>query len=469
MRRPALRSLAVYLAMIGGTVAAFALIRESGEQLVQAGAALPLQPARRPAGDVLTHLLLALVVVIVAARLLGTIFRRLGQPPVIGEVVAGILLGPSLLGRVAPDVAAFVLPPTVAPFLGVIAQVGVILYMFLVGVELDLRLLRSRVHASVVVSHASIITPFLLGAGLALWLYPSLAPAGVRFTPFALFMAISMSVTAFPVLARILTDRRIHTTQLGTIALACAAIDDVTAWCLLAFVVSVVKAEPGHAALTVAWTAAFTVAVIVLVRPLASRLARLRDERGELSQDMFTVICVALILGALATERIGIHGLFGAFLLGTIVPHGSALARDVKARLEDLVTVLLLPAFFAFTGMRTEIGLVQGTRDWLICGAIIAVATVGKFGGSAVAARLTGLGWRPSMSLGILMNTRGLMELVVLNVGLDLGILSPRLFAMLVIMAIATTLATTPILDALGVADGEAAMDERPADSAGPP
>jgi Kef-type K+ transport system membrane component KefB len=443
------RTLGAYGLMIAGAVCLFLIIRLLGQGLV-APAAPATRPAAAPApGDALLHVLLALAVVIVVARLFGAIFRRLNQPPVIGEVVAGIFLGPSLLGRLAPEASAFVLPPAIAPFLGILSQVGVIVYMFLVGLELDTKLLRQRTHASVAISHASIVAPFLFGAVLALWLYPILSSSEVSFTVFALFMGVSMSVTAFPVLARILTDRQMHKTHLGTVALACAAVDDVTAWCLLAFVVSVVNAEPGRILVTLALTAAYISAVLLLVRPAAAWLAQVHARRGRLRQDTLAIVFVALLLSALTTEGIGIHALFGAFLLGAVVPHDSTLARDLRERLEDVVVVLLLPAFFAFTGMRTEIGLVNGLGQWLLCGVIIFVASLGKFGGSAVAARLTGLDWRQAASLGILMNTRGLMELIVLNIGLDLGVLSPTLFAMLVLMALVTTLATTPILHLL--------------------
>jgi Kef-type K+ transport system membrane component KefB len=445
-----------YLAMIGGTVGLFWLIRWGGRDLAPPGPLLPVPsgPAGpRGSGDALLHVLLALVAIILAARLVGAVFRRLHQPPVIGEVLAGILLGPSLLGRVAPGAYAFVLAPSAAPYLGVISQVGVILYMFLVGLDLDAGLLRGRTRASIAISHASIIAPFLLGSTLALWLYPRLSNGTVSFTVFALFLGVSMSVTAFPVLARILTDRGMQRGPLGTTALACAAVDDVTAWCLLAFVVSVVQAEPGRILLTIGLTAGYIAAMFAVVRPAALRLVRRREEAGRLTQGIFAVVCVALLLSSLATELIGIHALFGAFLLGAIVPHDSGLARDVVARLEDFVVVLLLPAFFAFTGMHTEIGLVHGVEDWLLCGVVILVASAGKFGGGAIAARLTGLPWREAAAIGVLMNTRGLMELIVLNVGLDLGVLSPTLFAMLVVMALATTLATTPLLHWLRVDD----------------
>jgi len=441
-----------YGVMIATTVAVFFGIRALGERQAtgSAGAVLDAAPAAaKAAPETLFHVLLALVVVIVVARAMGALFRRFEQPPVIGEVVAGILLGPSLLGRVAPEASAFLLPPAVAPFLGILAQVGVILYMFLVGLELDAGMLRRRAHASVAVSHASIIAPFLLGSALALWLHPILAPAGVGFTVFALFMGVSLSVTAFPVLARILTDRGLQNTRTGAIALACAAVDDVSAWCLLAFVVGIVQADAGRVVGTITLTAGFIVAMLVAVRPAALRLVALREASPNLTQGVLAVVCVALLVSSLATETIGIHALFGAFLLGAIVPHDSALARDLREKLGDLVVVLLLPAFFAFTGMRTQIGLVHGAEEWAICGVIILVASLGKFGGSAIAARLTGLGWRQSAALGILMNTRGLMELIVLNIGLDLGVLSPKLFAMLVLMALVTTFATTPILHAL--------------------
>ncbi|MGQ0722210.1 MAG: cation:proton antiporter domain-containing protein [Candidatus Eiseniibacteriota bacterium] len=400
-----------------------------------------------PASDSLLHILLALTVVIVVARLVGAAFRRLGQPPVIGEVLAGILLGPSLLGRVAPEVHAYVFPPAVAPSLAVISQVGIILYMFLVGLELDTSHLRQRTRETIAVSNAGILVPFLLGAALAFWLYPRFAAPGASLTIFALFMGVSMSVTAFPVLARILTDQRLHRTPLGAMALACAAVGDVSAWCLLALLVGFVHARPGGALLTAGLTVAYITAMLVLVRPLARRLVRTHEARGTLTQGTMAVVCVALLVSSLATELIGIHALFGAFLLGALVPHASGLARALHEKLHDMVVVLLLPPFFAFTGLRTEIGLLSGVRDWLICAIIILVASAGKFGGCALAARLTGVRWREAVALGVLMNTRGLMELIVLNVGLDLGLLSPALFAMLVVMALVTTLATTPLLE----------------------
>ncbi len=441
----------MYGAMIAATIAAFLWIRSAGvglEAPAPTGAVFG-QGGAQAHGDTLLHVLVALVVIIAASRALGAAFRFLHQPPVVGEVLAGILLGPSLLGRVAPGVSAYLLPATVAPYLGVIAQIGVILFMFLVGLELDTALLRKKTHATLAISHASIIAPFLLGAALALWIYPSISSRDVPFSIFALFMGVSMSVTAFPVLARILTDRGIHKTRLGVVAISCAAVDDVTAWCLLAFVVSVAQSKTGGAVFTIGLTIGYIALMFGAVRPVVQRAVRRQELSGGPTQLATAMVLVGLLLSALATESIGVHAVFGAFLLGAVIPHQSSLAKDLTHKLEDLVVVMLLPAFFAFTGMRTQIGLVSGAANWTICGVIVVVASVGKFGGSAVAARLSGLDWRDAASLGILMNTRGLMELVVLNIGLDLKVISPTLFAMMVTMALVTTFATAPILHLL--------------------
>ena len=389
---------------------------------------------------------------VVVGRLLGRVFRAIGQPAVIGEVVGGIVLGPSLLGQIAPGLSQFILPLTVAPFLGVIAQLGVILYMFLTGVELNPRMLRGQFRATVAIAQTSIAVPFVLGAVLAVYLHPRFSSSGVPFTNFALFLGIAMSITAFPVLARILSERGMTTTPLGALALTCAAIDDVTAWCLLAFVVGVVQSRVESALLVAALTLAFIGAMFLVVRPAFARLSASVDQ-GRPAQSAIAISLVSMLLAAMATNTIGVHALFGAFLLGAMIPHESRLARALKQALHDLVTILLLPAFFAYTGMRTRIGLMSGVYEWSICALIILVATVGKFGGGTVAARVSGLGWRQAAGLGVLMNTRRLMELIVLNVGLDLGVISPTLFTMLVVMALITTVATTPILQWLSLPD----------------
>ena len=438
-----------YVLMIAAAVGAFFAVRYAGSDLVAVNppAATQATGGSVASGHVLFHVLLAMAVVIAAGRLLGFAFRFIGQPAVIGEVIAGIMLGPSLLGHFAPDVYAYILPANAAPFLGVVAQIGVILYMFQVGLELNGELLRERAHATVVISHASIVFPFVLGSALSLWLYPRLATGDVPFTSFALFLGVAMSITAFPVLARILTDRGMERTQLGVMALTCAATDDATAWCLLAFVASVARAQVDHAFGVLLWTIGYVALMFFIVGPIVVRLtARVREP---VPQSAIAIVLVALLASSMATEFIGIHAIFGAFLLGALIPHDSAIARTLTRNLRDVVTVLLLPAFFALTGMRTEIGLLASGESWLICLVIILVATVGKFGGTFVASRLTGCGWRDSASLGILMNTRGLMELIVLNIGLELGVISPTLFAMMVLMAVATTLATTPVLNLL--------------------
>lgn len=340
--------------------------------------------------DVFFRLALALAVVVIAGRLLGRAAAAIGQPPVIGEVVSGILLGPSLLGLVAPGAQAYLFPDEVRPALEVIAHLGVLLYMFLVGLEFDTGLLKRRAASLVVTSQASIVVPFVLGCALATLLYEGFAPEGVSLTVFALFMGVAMSITAFPVLARILSDRGLTRSELGVASLACAAVNDVMAWCLLALVVGAARAMPA---------------------------------------------------GGLPGE------LVIAFALGVVIPHGSPFARSAVTWLHGIVTILLLPAFFALTGLRTQIGLVSTPYEWAVCGLIILVATVGKFGGAALAGRWMGMSWRFAGRLGALMNTRGLMELVVLTIGLDAGLIGPTLFTMMVIMALVTTAMTTPLLD----------------------
>jgi Kef-type K+ transport system membrane component KefB len=394
--------------------------------------------------DALYHVLLCLVLILLLGRWMGKLCLYFGQPRVIGEMIAGIMLGPSLLGHFWPAATAFILPDHAAPSLKIIAQIGVVLYMFLIGLELNAGLLKSRAHATVVISHASIVTPFLLGAILALWLYPRFGTESTLFSSFAMFMGVAMSITAFPVLARILTDRHMENTELGVVALSCAAIDDVTAWCLLAFVVGFANSEVGSAVQTVVYSILYIAAMFAIVRPLALRY--LGHDSIAPQRRMTVWVLVALLFSALTAEWIGIHAIFGAFLLGAIIPHDSDVAIDFQHKLEDIVKILLLPAFFAYTGMRTEIGLVSGWQAWFFCAVIILVATLGKFGGTLIAARATGLDWRMSSALGILMNTRGLMELIVLNIGLELGVISPKLFAMMVIMALVTTMATTPVL-----------------------
>jgi len=394
----------------------------------------------------LALLFLQVIVIVLAARGLGSLARRLGQPPVIGEMIAGILLGPSLLGALAPAAQGFLFPAGGLAPLKMLAQIGVTLFLFVVGIELDVKHLREKAHAAVLVSHASIVAPFFLGSAFALVVYRSLAPAGLHFTTFALFIGVSMSITAFPVLARILEDRRLTKTHLGSTAIACAAVDDVTAWCLLAVVVALAKASGlGGAALTIALTLAFVVFMLRFVRPrVAQAVARRPQIRT--GTGLLAAIFSFVFASALATEVIGIHALFGAFLAGVCMPPDAELRRFLRERVETFSSVFLLPLFFAFTGLRTEVGRLADWRSWALCAGVIAVAITGKLGGSLIAARWTGMGWADSFALGALMNTRGLVELIVLNLGYDLGILPPRIFAMLVLMALVTTCMTGPLL-----------------------
>lgn len=387
------------------------------------------------------------VFIIATARVLGFLLRRVGQPMVIAEVVAGIVLGPSLLGWLWPGVFSALFPSASIGLLSMVAQVGLVLFMFLVGLELDFNLLRGRGRASVVISNASIVLPFALGSGLALYLYPRLSSPSVPLASFTLFMGAAMSITAFPVLARILNERRLLQTKIGAISITSAAINDVTAWCMLAFVVSIVRSTGlASAALTTLYTGLYLVVMLGIVRPLLSRLAARSLGREGLSHNVVAATLVALLVSSFITEIIGIHALFGAFLLGAILPKNDGFAATLAEKLEDLVLVLLLPLFFAVSGLRTQIGLLNSAHGFALCGLIILVACIGKFGSSALASRLTGHTWRESAAIGVLMNTRGLMELVVLNMALDLGVISPTLFTMMVLMALLTTFITSPLL-----------------------
>lgn len=398
-----------------------------------------------------TRLIVQIGAILIAARLVGYVFRRIHQTQVMGEMVAGILLGPSFLGWLAPDAYAFLFPKESFPLLGALSQVGLILYMFLVGASLDSKQLRERAQSAIVTSHASIVVPFLLGLLLAGYLYPRLSGESVPYIHFALFLGISMSITAFPVLARILTDRKLSRTGVGAVALACAAVDDVTAWCLLAGLILFVRASGTSLSVwgTIAGTAAYVGAMLFLVRPIFAWLMSRHRHRmnGGVPQDLLAGILLAVLASAWITEQLGIHALFGAFLVGVVMPREEGLVPSLTEKLEDVTVVFLLPLFFALTGLRTSVSLLNGGAMWGYCALVIVVAVAGKLGGAMVASKLTGMSWRDAGAIGILMNTRGLMELVVLNIGLDLGIVSPSLFAMLVLMALATTFATTPLLD----------------------
>jgi Kef-type K+ transport system membrane component KefB len=396
----------------------------------------------------LATLLLQIGVILIAARVVGWIFRQLHQPQVVGEIAAGIMLGPSLLGWVAPGFSAMVFPVASLTFLNALSQIGLVIFMFLIGLELDTKMMRGRGHTAVVTSHVSILAPFLLGSALALYLYPRLSNASVPFISFALFMGVSMSITAFPVLARILAERKMVGTPVGALAIACAAVDDVTAWCILAGVVLIIRAPASIMPFwaTLLGTAAYAGAMIFGAKPWLSKLAAIYRRRSDVTQDLLGGILLLALASALITERLGIHALFGAFLLGAVMPKEKAFVEALKGKLEHLTVVLLLPLFFAFTGLRTSIGTIHSPEMWGNLGLVLLVAIFGKLGGSMVASRLTGLSWREAGAVGILMNTRGLVELVALNIGLDIGVISPALFTIMVLMALITTFMTTPAL-----------------------
>ena len=396
----------------------------------------------------LALLLAQIITIIIAARILGWICKKIGQPTVIGEIAAGILLGPSFVGIYFPGFSTAIFPVQSLGNLQFLSQIGLILFMFMVGMELDLKTLQSRAQDAVVISHASIIIPFALGMGLAYFIYLSFAPQGVQFLSFGLFLGIAMSITAFPVLARIVQERGIHKTRLGAIVITCAAVDDISAWCILAGVIAIAKAGSfGSSVYIILLAIIYVLAMLKVVKPFLKRVGDLYPSRENLSKPIVAIFFLTLILSSYTTEIIGIHALFGAFMAGTIMPDNLKFRNILIEKIEDVALVLLLPLFFVFTGLRTEIGLLNDLFLWKITGLIIVVAVIGKFAGSALAAKFVGQSWKDSLSIGALMNTRGLMELVVLNIGYDLGVLSPQIFAMMVIMALVTTFMTGPALD----------------------
>lgn len=400
----------------------------------------------------LTHplaiLLAQIVTIIFVARLFGELCKKIGQPMVIGEIIAGIVLGPSLVGTYFPEFSAALFPEASLGNLQFLSQIGLILFMFVVGMELDLKVLQNKAKEAVVISHASIVIPFTLGLVLAYFIYTQFAPDGVEFLSFGLFIGIAMSITAFPVLARIVQERGLHRTKLGAMVITCAAADDITAWCILAAVIAIVKAGSFLSSLYIIGLAiVYVILMLKVVRPFLKRIGDLYTSKESITKSVVAIFFLTLLISSYATEVIGIHALFGAFMAGAIMPENMRFRNIFIEKVEDVSQVMLLPLFFVFTGLRTQIGLLDDPYLWKVCGLIVLVAVVGKFVGSALTARFVGQNWRDSLTIGALMNTRGLMELVVLNIGYDLGVLKPEIFAMMVIMALGTTLMTGPALD----------------------
>ena len=456
-----LRNVLFYTIIIGGFSAVVYWIITAGKGLESGKNILPkstgedsftsfvssfLENVHHPAGI----LLLQIIVIIVISRIFGWLFKKMGQPMVIGEIIAGIVLGPSLLGLYLPEVSDFIFPVQSLGNLQVLSQIGLVLFMFVIGMELNVRILKNKAHEAVVISHASIIIPFAAGVGLAYFIYSSFAPNGVEFSSFGLFLGISMSITAFPVLARIIQERGMQKTRIGAMAITCAAADDITAWCLLAVVIAIVNAGSFVSSLyIIALAVAYVFLMIKVVRPFLAKMGDLYQSQKASGQSVIAIFFVVLLVSSFMTEIVGIHALFGAFMAGTVMPDNEKFRKMFIEKIEDVALVLLLPIFFVITGLRTQIGLLDSLELWKVTGLIVLVAVLGKFGGSALAAKFVGQNWKDSLTIGTLMNTRGLMELVVLNIGYDLGVLDAEIFAMMVIMALVTTFMTGPMLNVI--------------------
>lgn len=392
--------------------------------------------------------LLQLIVIILAAQVCGYLVKKIGQPSVMGEILAGIILGPSLVGAIFPGFTAFVFPSASLDNLKMLSQIGLILFMFVIGMELDLNIIKKKAKSAVLISNVSIVFPFALGVGLSFYLYTDFCPAGIPKYAFALFIGIAMSITAFPVLARIIRDKGLTNTRMGSISIIAAAFGDIAGWCILAIVIAIAKAgSPGSSLYTLLYAAVYVLIMLFAVRPLLKKLSANKSHSAEVKRSTIAIIFIVLLLSAWGAEIIGIHALFGAFMAGVIMPLEWNFRNLIINKIEDIALVMLLPLFFVLTGLRTQIGLLNDTSLWSVCLLITAVAIAGKFGSSAIAARIAGENMRDSLAIGALMNTRGLMELIILNIGYDLGILSQEIFTMMVIMALITTFMTSPTLN----------------------
>ena len=392
-------------------------------------------------------ILLQIIAILIVSRVFSALFAKINQPTVIGEILAGIILGPSLLGLFFPEAYNFLFSPNSLDSLYIISQIGLVLFMFTVGMDLNMSEMKSNFKSTFIISQSSIVVPFLLGMILAFVIYKDFSPEQSNFTSFALFIGISMSITAFPVLARIVQEKGLTKSHLGTISIGSAAINDVTAWLLLVAVIAIAQTGSFTSSVyTLLFTAVYIVLMLFVVRPFIKRIGAIYQNKELMNKSIFAFFILLLIVSAYATQLLGIHALFGAFMAGLIMPPMPKFRKLMIDKIEDLSVTLLLPLFFVYTGLRTEIGLLNTPELWLICLIFVVIAIVGKMAGSIIPARAVGESWRDSLSLGALMNTRGLMELIVLNIGLEMGILPPVVFVMLVIMALVTTFMTTPLL-----------------------
>jgi Kef-type K+ transport system membrane component KefB len=447
MKKSPLRTLLFYILMLSSFILFTYLLIEKGKMFASSvsthghniensSQALSQESYTVFKQSILTHLaepsamlLLQIISILLVSRVFGFIFAKIGQPTVIGEILAGIVLGPSLLGYFFPDTYHFLFAPNSMGNLSVLSQFGLVLFMFTVGLELNLGELKEKMGKIYVISHASIIIPYFLGMLLAYFVYQEFAASQTDYLSFSLFIGISMSITAFPVLARIVQEKGLTNTHLGAISIASAAIDDVTAWCILAAVIAIAKTGGFISSLyTILYSILYVLVMLFIVKPFLKRIGKIYDNSEVLNKSVIAFLLLIMIMSAFTTQIIGIHALFGSFLAGVVMPQLPQFRKLVIDKIEDVAVVLLLPLFFVFTGLRTEIGLLNTPYLWLICALFISVAIIGKFCGGAFSARILGESWHDSLSIGALMNTRGLMELIVLNIGYEMGDTSPSNF-----------------------------------------
>ena len=408
-----------------------------------------MSPAGGQTENILLIVIIQLIVIVAVSRIFGNLFRRMGQPLVCGEIAAGLILGPSLFGRVFPHFFQTVFNPSVGQIFAIMSQIGLILLMFLIGLEFDFGHLSHNRGAALSVSMAGIVLPFGLGLLLGHWMHSALGMSG-GWLNFALFMAVAMSITAIPILGRIMVELNINRTRIGSLTISAAAADDASGWVLLALVTAIARSSlnPIKLALMILEVVAFAACMVWGVRPLLTKWTerQMRQHQGKLSLSALATLLIMIMVAAMITNLIGIFSIFGAFVFGAMLYDKHEFRRAVQERLRDFVTVFFLPIFFTYTGLRTDIGAMGGSGLWTMCGLVMLTAFVGKFGGCWLAARLNGLRWREASMIGVMMNTRALMELIVINIGLELGVIPKSVFFMLVLMAVASTYVTTPIL-----------------------
>lgn len=395
----------------------------------------------------LAILILQIISILFVARLFGLLFSRMGQPMVIGEIVAGIVLGPSVLGTLWPGFSSFLFPPESLQNIYVLSQIGLILFMFVIGMDLDLSIIRKKASDSFAIGHSSIIVPFIFGIILSYFLYSRYAPTNIPFYSFAIFISITLSITAFPVLARIIQEKGWTKTHLGIVAITSAAFNDIAAWCILAIIIALVKAGSIYSSLgTILMAVLYVCFMILFLKPFLVKMKDAFPSKETMNKGIIALYFLILLSSSFITELIGIHALFGAFMAGLIMPSDIIFRKVLIEKIEDISLVLLLPLFFVYTGLKTDLGLMSDGHLWATCGIVILVAIIGKFFGTTAVARMFNQTWRDSLALGALMNTRGLMQLIVLEIGFELGVISPEIFVIMVIMALVTTFMTGPAL-----------------------